>query len=71
VDVELHFAGPVLLLSVRDNGPGPDRQLGAGGLGLLGMSERAAAVGGTLRAGPANGGGFLVKATLPAKEAER
>jgi signal transduction histidine kinase len=68
VDVELHFAGPVLLLSVRDNGPGPDRPLGAGGLGLLGMSERAAAVGGTLRAGPASGGGFLVKATLPAKE---
>ena len=43
----------------------------AGGLGeshgLLGMRERAAAVGGTLRTGLAPGGGFLVEATLPAK----
>jgi signal transduction histidine kinase len=67
VDVELHFAGPALLLSVRDNGPGPDRPAGDGGLGLLGMGERASAVGGTLQAGPASGGGFLVKATLPTK----
>jgi signal transduction histidine kinase len=63
----LHFAGPALLLSVRDNGPGPDRLAGDGGLGLLGMGERAAAVGGTLHAGPATGGGFLVRATLPTK----
>jgi signal transduction histidine kinase len=31
------------------------------------MRERAAAVGGTLRTGPAPGGGFLVEAMLPAK----
>jgi signal transduction histidine kinase len=67
VDVELQFDGPALLLSIRDNGPGGPA--GDGGLGLLGMSERAAAVGGTLRAGPASGGGFLVKVTLPAKGA--
>ncbi len=36
-------------------------------LGLPGMRERAAAVGGELRTGPAAGGGFLVEATLPAK----
>jgi signal transduction histidine kinase len=29
------------------------------------MRERAAAVGGELRTGPATGGGFLVEATLP------
>ena len=29
------------------------------------MRERAAAVGGQLRTGPARGGGFLVEATLP------
>jgi signal transduction histidine kinase len=31
------------------------------------MRERATAVGGQLRTGPAVGGGFLVEATLPAK----
>jgi signal transduction histidine kinase len=31
------------------------------------MRERAAAVGGELRAGPTAVGGFLVEATLPAK----
>jgi signal transduction histidine kinase len=68
VDVELRFADPALELSVRDNGPGLAGAAPFGGHGLLGMSERAAAVGGTLRAGPAAGGGFLVKATLPVKE---
>jgi signal transduction histidine kinase len=36
------------------------------GHGLLGMRERAATVGGSLRAGAAAGGGFLVEAVLPA-----
>jgi signal transduction histidine kinase len=34
------------------------------------MRERAAAVGGELRTGPAAGGGFLVQATLPATSSE-
>ena len=37
------------------------------GHGLLGMRERAAAAGGSLRTAAAPGGGFLVEATLPAK----
>ena len=37
----------------------------SGGHGLLGMRERAAAVGGSLRTGPADGGGFVVEAELP------
>jgi signal transduction histidine kinase len=37
------------------------------GHGLLGMRERAATVGGSLRTGAAPGGGFLVEAVLPAK----
>jgi signal transduction histidine kinase len=68
VDVELHFTDVALHLLVRDNGPGFAASADVSGHGLLGMTERAAAVGGTLKAGPANGGGFLVKATLPAKE---
>jgi signal transduction histidine kinase len=71
VDVELHFADDALLVRVRDNGPGFGDGLAdaaqAGGNGLLGMRERAAAVGGSLRTGPADIGGFLVEARLPAK----
>jgi signal transduction histidine kinase len=37
------------------------------GHGLLGMRERAAAAGGSLRTAASPGGGFLVEATLPAK----
>ncbi|MFB4320055.1 hypothetical protein [Actinomadura sp. 21ATH] len=35
------------------------------GMGLIGMRERAVAVGGTLAAGPRDGGGFAVRAELP------
>jgi signal transduction histidine kinase len=67
VDVELHYMDDALRLRVRDNGPGPPVVMAPGGLGLTGMSERAAAVGGALQVGAAAGGGFLVEATLPAK----
>jgi signal transduction histidine kinase len=69
VDVELHFADDVLGLRIRDNGPGPPaaQPVAAGGHGLPGMRERAAAAGGELRTGAAPGGGFLIEATLPAK----
>ncbi len=83
VDVELSYADDALWLRIRDNGPGPPadapvspqraRRTGppatgqAGGHGLPGMRERAAAVGGELRTGPAAGGGFLVEALLPVK----
>lgn len=36
------------------------------GLGLVGMRERATAVGGTVEARPRDGGGFLVRVTVPA-----
>jgi signal transduction histidine kinase len=69
VDVELHFADDALGLRIRDNGPGPSaaQPVAAGGHGLPGMRERAAAAGGELRTGTAPGGGFLIEATLPAK----
>jgi signal transduction histidine kinase len=69
VDVELHYLDGALRLRVRDNGPGPPEAVPASGHGLLGMRERAAMVGGTLRAGPAPASGFLVEAELPTAEA--
>ncbi|TMR98284.1 sensor histidine kinase [Nonomuraea basaltis] len=67
VDVELHYTDGALRLVVRDNGPGPAGGE-AGGHGLSGMRERAAAVGGELRTGPAPGGGFFVEARLPGRD---
>jgi signal transduction histidine kinase len=74
VDVELHYAAAALGVRIRDNGPGPPPATSyppgateptSGGHGLLGMRERAAAVGGELRTGAASGGGFVVEAMLP------
>jgi signal transduction histidine kinase len=68
VDVELEYTSDTLRLRVRDHGPdavSPDLD----GHGLLGMRERAIMVGGTLNAGPAEGGGFAVEALLPIPEA--
>jgi signal transduction histidine kinase len=65
VDVEVRYGDGELRLTIRDNGPGPEEKATAGGHGLLGMRERAAAVGGELRAGAATIGGFLVEARLP------
>jgi signal transduction histidine kinase len=65
VDVELRYDGDLLRLRIRDNGPGPAAR--RTGHGLLGMRERAAAAGGSLRTGDAPGGGFRIEAQLPAK----
>jgi len=74
VDVELRYGDDALRLRIRDNGPGLSAASAAEaagseppGHGLLGMRERALAVGGSLRTGPAPGGGFCVEAVLPAK----
>jgi signal transduction histidine kinase len=67
VDVELHFGEDALWLLIRDNGPGPPPDGPTGGNGLLGMRERATAVGGLLRTGYGASGGFVVQARLPAK----
>jgi signal transduction histidine kinase len=67
VDVELRYRDGGLRLLIRDNGPGPGETPPVGGHGLLGMRERAVAVGGELRAGAATVGGFFVEARLPGK----
>jgi signal transduction histidine kinase len=65
VDVEVRYRDSELRLVIRDNGPGPQQTAPDGRHGLLGMRERAVAVGGELRAGAATVGGFLVEARLP------
>ncbi|WP_328309041.1 sensor histidine kinase [Actinomycetospora sp. NBC_00405] len=51
------------------NGPGRDATGPGSGLGLPGMRERAAAVGGELTVGPTEDGGFAVDARLPSGRA--
>ena len=60
--------GRDLQLEVRDDGPranGSKPPTPGSGHGIVGMRERAALFGGELEAGPAPGGGFLVRARLP------
>lgn len=66
VDVDLTVADGALTLRVRDDGVGPGEGFaGAGGLGLLGMRERASALRGELTVGAADGGGTLLVGRLP------
>ena len=62
--VSLHYNAEALDLEVCDDGQGP---VGGpqGGLGLVGMRERALSVAGTLESGARPGGGFRVAARLP------
>jgi signal transduction histidine kinase len=55
----------ILELEVLDTGRGAAAPAGGGGQGIDGMRVRAAALGGTLDAGPRAGGGFAVRARLP------
>jgi signal transduction histidine kinase len=50
---------------VDDEGPATEKAGEGSGAGLIGMRERAAALGGTIEAGPRADGGFRVRATLP------
>jgi signal transduction histidine kinase len=65
--VDITYAGPTLDLRIDDTGtatpavPTPDD----GGNGIPGMRERAAALGGSLTAGPRIDGGFRIDAVLP------
>ncbi|WP_373676105.1 sensor histidine kinase [Streptomyces sp. st115] len=59
-----HDSGRVRL-RIDDAGPATGDDAGGSGNGLVGMRERAAALGGTIEAGPRPDGGFRVRAELP------
>jgi signal transduction histidine kinase len=68
IDVGVAGDGDSVRVTVRDDG---DTTAGAWawgeGFGLVGMTERAALLGGSLEAGPAPGRGWTVNAVLPRK----
>ncbi|HEU4993820.1 MAG TPA: histidine kinase [Gemmatimonadaceae bacterium] len=67
IRVALTIEPSFLSLLISDNGRGitPDEVLGSGSLGLLGMRERAIAMGGTVTIGPGESGGTTVSLQLP------
>jgi signal transduction histidine kinase len=65
--VDVRLAGDGLDIEVVDDGQGGAAN--GDGLGLRGMSERAAALGGEVLAGPQQRGGWRVWAHLPLTEA--
>ncbi|OKI49722.1 sensor histidine kinase [Micromonospora sp. CB01531] len=62
IEIGLGYRPDGLSLTVRDDGRNP---AGPPGNGLRGMTERAVGLGGWLRAGPVDGGGFEVQGWLP------
>ena len=73
VTVRVRSGADALMVEITDDGAGQPAGRGAStvswdggsGNGITGMAERAAALGGTLQAGPEPGGGFGVVARLP------
>ena len=65
--MRLGYDAQALRIEVDDDGraPPPAIQANGSGHGITGMTERAAALGGTFEAGPRPGGGFGVRAWLP------
>jgi signal transduction histidine kinase len=65
-EVTIEYRDDALHLAVADRGRRlhPTGAVGSRS-GIVGMRERAALIGGTLRAGPRSGGGFEVEAVLP------
>jgi signal transduction histidine kinase len=64
-DVVVRYGPTALELEVADDGRGAHDSANGIGHGLIGMRERVALYGGTLRAGARPGGGYEVRARLP------
>jgi signal transduction histidine kinase len=69
--VHLTYAPGSVAVLVDDDGPAVAGGDSGGGNGLVGMRERAAALGGRVAAGPRPDGGFRVRAVLPLRAPDR
>jgi len=69
VRVRLSRTGETLSLTIQDDGRGLDPLLASGGMGLLGATERAAALGGTLAVRSAPDAGVNISLLLPLSKA--
>ncbi len=67
VDIALHRRDDRLIITVHDDGV-PATPTGHDTYGIVGMRERAVSLGGSLAAGPAQGGGWVVHAELPLED---
>ncbi|WP_277207648.1 sensor histidine kinase [Isoptericola croceus] len=65
VDLQLDYRRDELAVTVRNPAAGRAARPAARGHGIIGMSERAAVVGGTLTAGPVSGNAWRVRLTVP------
>lgn len=72
VEVVLGFADAHWILSIRDDGDGFVHDRGRpGGVGLVGMRERAQILGGQFSVTSAPGAGTLIEVRIPAQQEER
>jgi signal transduction histidine kinase len=69
-EVVVRHRPDALQVEVRDDGRGPANSDGLGH-GLVGIRERVKLYGGEMTAGPANGGGFVLSASLRLTDARR
>ncbi|GAA0335045.1 histidine kinase [Actinoallomurus spadix] len=67
-EVNLHYGDDAVEIRIRDDGRGAAALSDGKGHGLVGMNERAALYGGSVRSGPRSGGGWEVFAHLPVTE---
>jgi len=66
VDIELGMKSGCVMLEIDDDGSGiTEAGMGPGSLGILGMRERAAVLGGVLEVAPRSNGGTRVAAWFP------
>ena len=63
--IQLLLEGEILSLTIQDNGQGVDHEQNTGGFGLLGMRERAKAIGGTFTLRNRPEGGAEVRIEIP------